>query len=58
MGEYECQCEQCQCDCMMGEVDEVDEAGWCEDCVDAEFEHQKAYWLPLYLGEKLAGFVR
>ena len=29
----------------------------CEACYDAEFEKQKAYWLPLYEGEKRAGLI-
>lgn len=30
----------------------------CETCADEIFDTQRAYWKPLYEGEKLAGFVR
>lgn len=35
----------------------VNEADQCEECADAWFEAQRAYWRPLYLGEKQAGLL-
>lgn len=30
----------------------------CEACVDAWEKEQKAYWYPLWLGEKKAGLIK
>lgn len=38
-------------------ADELNEADQCEDCYEQWFQREKAYWYPLYLGEKQAGLL-
>lgn len=50
-------CESCE-RYIDSDFEDVDEAGYCEICQENEFEKQRAYWEPLYRGEKLAGITK
>ena len=45
-------CDQCK-----QEVDSLNEVDQCEDCAEAWFQSEMAYYRPIYLAEKAAGLT-
>ena len=51
-------CEDCRRTLDVDERSSHPEMDECEDCHEAWFQRKRAYWLPLYLGERAAGLIR
>lgn len=51
-------CERCGKLCSYDDCTALDaENHWCDECVDADYWSEHAYWKPRYEGEKLAGLL-
>ena len=50
-------CEDCGRTLDMDELSSHPERAECEDCREAWFQRERAFWLPLYLGALAAGFI-